>query len=141
MLSVEAWHERASAHHREYLEDRALRIWIFDGESPDIVRGSVQFTAIQRGPAQFCYLGYGLAAADVGKGLMLEALRAAIPFAFADLRLHRIMANHVPDNQRSARLLERLGFVVEGLACEYLMLDGSWQDHVLTSLTNRDWRP
>jgi ribosomal-protein-alanine N-acetyltransferase len=29
---------------------------------------------------------------------------------------------------------------VEGYARDYLFLDGVWQDHVLTSLTNPAWR-
>jgi ribosomal-protein-alanine N-acetyltransferase len=49
------------------------------------------------------------------------------------------MANHVPRNERSARLLERLGFEREGFAKAYLHLDGRWQDHVLTSLTSDRW--
>ena len=50
------------------------------------------------------------------------------------------MAAYLPHNQRSANLLKRLGFVVEGYACDYLMINGQWQDHILTSLTNRNWK-
>jgi ribosomal-protein-alanine N-acetyltransferase len=46
------------------------------------------------------------------------------------------MANYRPENERSGILLERLGFVREGLAKDYLFIDGQWRDHVLTSLTN-----
>jgi ribosomal-protein-alanine N-acetyltransferase len=46
------------------------------------------------------------------------------------------MANFRPENERSRRLLERLGFVEEGLARNYLFIDGAWRDHVLTSLTH-----
>ncbi len=66
---------------------------------------------------------------------MTEALLVATRWAFKELRLHRIMANYQPRNERSGRLLERLGFVREGLAHQYLFIDGEWKDHVLTSLT------
>ena len=46
------------------------------------------------------------------------------------------MANYRPENDRSRKLLERLGFVREGLARDYLFIDGAWRDHVLTALTN-----
>jgi ribosomal-protein-alanine N-acetyltransferase len=46
------------------------------------------------------------------------------------------MANYVPTNERSGRLLRRLGFVVEGYARDYLFIGGRFQDHVLTALTN-----
>jgi Acetyltransferases, including N-acetylases of ribosomal proteins len=70
---------------------------------------------------------------------MAEALQSVLGFAFGSLELHRVMANHVPGNERSARLLERLGFEREGYAKAYLHLDGRWQDHVLTALTNDRW--
>jgi ribosomal-protein-alanine N-acetyltransferase len=50
------------------------------------------------------------------------------------------MANYIPCNERSARVLKRLGFEVEGYARDYLFLAGNWQDHVLTSLINPSWR-
>lgn len=87
-----------------------------------------------RGVFQATYLGYQLDRAHVGNGLMQEALVAMIQYVFQELQLHRIMANYVPTNERSARLLRRLGFSVEGYARDYLFLDGVWKDHVLTSL-------
>ena len=36
-------------------------------------------------------------------------------------------------NERSGRLLERLGFEKEGYAKRYLKIDGLWEDHVLTA--------
>ena len=50
--------------------------------------------------------------------------------------LHRIQANHLPENARSAALLARLGFVREGLAKDYLFIGNAWRDHVLNALTN-----
>ena len=60
---------------------------------------------------------------------------------FSDYGLHRIEANYMPRNARSARVLERCGFVREGFAEAYLEINGKWEDHVLTSLTNRDHAP
>lgn len=39
---------------------------------------------------------------------------------------------------RAARVLQRLGFTIEGTAKDYLFLAGRWQDHILTSLINPD---
>ncbi|MCK6430817.1 MAG: GNAT family N-acetyltransferase, partial [Burkholderiaceae bacterium] len=71
------------------------------------------------------------------RGLMTEALAACIDFAFGALRLHRIQANYMPENERSGRLLARLAFEREGYAKDYLFIDGAWRDHVLTARLNR----
>lgn len=59
-----------------------------------------------------------------------------IDVAFNELGLNRIMANYLPRNNRSARLLDRLGFTEVGLAKRYLLINGVWEDHVLTSKLN-----
>ncbi len=46
------------------------------------------------------------------------------------------MANHLPRNVRSERLLESLGFEKEGHARAYLKIAGVWEDHTLRSLIN-----
>jgi ribosomal-protein-alanine N-acetyltransferase len=100
------------------------------------ILGTCNYTNIVRGAFHACHLGYQIGREHEGQGLMAEALRAANQFMFDVLRLHRIMANFRPENDRSRRLLQRLGFVEEGLARAYLFIDGAWRDHVLTSLTN-----
>jgi ribosomal-protein-alanine N-acetyltransferase len=105
------------------------------------ILGTCNYTNIVRGPFQACHLGYQVARDREGQGLMAEALRATNAYAFETLRLHRIMANHRPENERSARLLERLGFAREGVAKDYLFIDGAWRDHVLTSLTHPAYDP
>lgn len=108
-------------------------------DTEQCVIGKCSFSAIQRGPMQAAYLGYGLDKRFVGKGLMEEALRTLIPYMFGPQNLHRIMANYMPSNLRSGSLLRRLGFREEGLAIDYLRINGRWQDHILTSLTNDNW--
>jgi ribosomal-protein-alanine N-acetyltransferase len=44
----------------------------------------------------------------------------------------------MPGNERSARLLQRLGFEQEGYAKRYLQIAGVWEDHVLTSRVRDD---
>ena len=44
-------------------------------------------------------------------------------------------------NPGMTRVLEKLGFVREGLARDYLFIDGAWRDHVLTSLTHPAFDP
>jgi ribosomal-protein-alanine N-acetyltransferase len=135
------WRERLSVCVEEYQAGRSARFVIATLEDPDAIIGTCNYTNIVRGPFQACFLGYQIGREHEGRGLMAEALTAANGFVFETLRLHRIMANHRPENVRSARLLERLGFAREGIARDYLFIDGAWRDHVLTALTNPAFDP
>lgn len=135
------WHDQLARNRAEFAAGSSARFFLEEHEAPGAIVGSCSLSSIVRGAFQACNVGYALAADREGQGLMTEALRAVVRFAFDDLRLHRLQANHVPGNARSAAVLERLGFEREGLAREYLRIAGRWQDHVLTSLTNTDWRP
>ena len=131
------WHNRLQIAREEFSRGESVRLVLFPRAGPlEEVVGECNFTSIARGWFQACYLGYNLDRRAQGKGLMHEALVAAINYVFSDLKLHRIMANYMPANERSARLLRRLGFTVEGYARDYLFIAGEWRDHILTSLTN-----
>lgn len=115
------------------LQDRGYSLIAFDPTEQTML-ATCTFANIVRGAFQACHLGYGIAARMQGQGLMREVLEAGIAWAFGELRLHRIMANYLPRNERSARLLASLGFEREGYAKRYLQIAGTWEDHVLTAL-------
>jgi [ribosomal protein S5]-alanine N-acetyltransferase len=131
------WRRRVERTREEWAHDQALRLVILDRAAPDgPVLGHCNFNQFVRGAFQACYLGYAVDHRREGQGVMRESLAAAIAHVFGALRMHRIMANYIPTNERSGGLLRRLGFVVEGYARDYLYIDDGWKDHVLTSLTN-----
>ena len=105
------------------------------------VMGVANFSNVLRGSFHACFLGYSLGQEWQGQGLMFEALQSLIRYMQRQQKMHRIMANYMPHNKRSGQLLERLGFEREGYAKDYLLIDGKWQDHVLTALTWREWTP
>jgi ribosomal-protein-alanine N-acetyltransferase len=59
-------------------------------------------------------IGYILAPAQQGRGLMTEAMQALLAYCFEELAVHRVEALIHPDNAASIRLAERLGFRCEG---------------------------
>jgi ribosomal-protein-alanine N-acetyltransferase len=134
------WATQVRANEAEFREGRSVRLFLFDRAQPRRVVGNANFTQIFRSPAHYCVLGYGLHKEYEGRGMMREGLEAALGYMFREQNLHRIEANYVPRNERSGGLLRRLGFVVEGYARDYLLLNGKWEDHVRTSLTNAEWR-
>ncbi|RJT39429.1 GNAT family N-acetyltransferase [Rahnella woolbedingensis] len=118
----------------------AFQFGIICRETGDML-GACNFTGIVRGAFQACHLGYSVAENQQGKGVMHRALETAINFLFSEQKLHRIMASYIPDNHKSERVLQRLGFEREGYARSYLKIAGRWQDHVLTSLVSPDNKP
>jgi len=70
---------------------------------------------------------------------MTAALRVLLPTLFGELSLHRIEAACIPPTGVGA-VLEKCGFVREGLARRYLCINGVWQDHTLYGLLADDFR-
>jgi aminoglycoside 6'-N-acetyltransferase len=86
-------------------------------------------------------LGYTLAGRFQGQGFALEACTAMLSHAFGVWKLHRIAADTDPRNSASIRLLERLGFRLEGQMLEcYPEPDGSWLDSNLYAMLAREWK-
>jgi ribosomal-protein-alanine N-acetyltransferase len=112
--------------------DRGYPFVVFDPAERDML-AFFNLANLVRGAFQACHLGYAVAASWQGRGLMHEVLSAGLDWAFGELGLHRVMANYMPRNERSGRLLERLGFEREGYAKRYLRIAGVWEDHVLTA--------
>ncbi|MCC5634993.1 ribosomal protein S5-alanine N-acetyltransferase [Nostoc sp. CHAB 5844] len=139
-FTEEYWQYQLENTFLEFIHDQSLKLFIFSKKNPNLIIGTINFNNFIRGAAHFCYVGYSLAETEQGKGYMTEGLKAAIQYVFDDLNFHRVMANYMPHNQRSGNVLKRLGFVVEGYARDYLLINGKWQDHILTSLTNPDWQ-
>jgi RimJ/RimL family protein N-acetyltransferase len=85
-------------------------------------------------------LGYWLGKPFWGKGLIPEASRELIRYAFEDLGMARIWCGHYDGNVKSRRVMEKLGFVyhhtTEGI--ELTDLGEIRTGHVLL-LTKEDW--
>jgi RimJ/RimL family protein N-acetyltransferase len=85
-------------------------------------------------------IGFSLRRRHWRRGYMYEATSALIEHAFATLELRRIEADVDPRNAASARLLERLGFVREGLLRERWVVGDEVSDSALYGLLERDRR-
>jgi len=134
-----AWREQVIERHLELSRQESFRAFIFPRDAPRRIAGNINLTQVVRGAFHSCVLGYNLEEGAQGRGYMTEAVRATVRFAFSDWKLHRVAASYMPRNARSARVLERCGFNIEGTAPAYLRIDGRWEDHVLTAVINPDW--
>ena len=103
--------------------------------------GGLTLGSVRRGVSDSCVLGYWLGAPHARQGLMTEAVHCALDFAFDRLGLHRIEAACLPGNAASRGLLLKCGFREEGLARDYLRINGAWADHLLFAILSTDSRP
>jgi [ribosomal protein S5]-alanine N-acetyltransferase len=74
-----------------------------------------------------------------GQGYASEAAAAILHFAFASLGLHRVQATCRPENVASARVLEKIGMVEEGLLRDHIRIRGRWHDSLLYAADVSDY--
>lgn len=136
-FSQEATLQRISRMQSEWLAGTDVRFWLRLATEPQgAFMGAISLSGICRGAFRAARVGYHLDHEQERRGYMSEALAAVVRFAFDELCLHRLEANYIPENERSARVLKRAGFEFEGYARKYLYIDGCFRDHVLTALRN-----
>lgn len=85
-------------------------------------------------------IGYLLGRKYWGNGLMTEAMAAVLSYAFDDLKLHRIEVDTDPENLPSLALLEKFGFVREGLFRDRWWVHDAWHDSVMLALMESKFR-
>jgi len=83
-------------------------------------------------------LGYWVRRSEWDRGIATEAAAAALAHALGGLRLHRIEALVALENKTSQRVVEKLGFVREGVAREAEFVDGRYLDHIQYSFLRSD---
>jgi len=107
-------------------------------ENPARVIGSCGYFSVRRGTATV-ETGYELHPDYWRQGIMSEAFQAMIEFSFGaqDLMpVHRIEALVIPENIPSIRLLEKFGFLREGMRREFGFWKGRYQDVWMYALLN-----
>ena len=85
-------------------------------------------------------LGYWLRTDVTGKGLMTEAGRAVLGWAFGSINAHRVRVAAATDNHASLAVIARLGFRFEGIARQAERCHARWLDHAVFALLVSDPR-
>lgn len=136
-LTRAAYRRRLRRYAEDVRTDQGYAFFVFRRTDNALV-GGLTLANVRRGVAQAGSLGYWMGAPYARNGYMAQAVRALIPFAFGPLRLHRLEAACIPTNAASIGLLKKTGFQYEGLARQYLCINGVWQDHLLFALLATD---
>ena len=135
-LSQTGFRARIRRYAKEAAEQSGYTFFMMlhDRGEPSLV-GGITLSNIRRRAAQAASLGYWMGVNHARKGLMTRGVGLVLPFVFNELRLHRVEAACLPHNSASIRVLEKNGFRREGLAENYLLINGKWRDHLLFALT------
>lgn len=123
---------------RDFDEGTAYSFGIFLRETEKLI-GRVNLSNVVHRAWQNCTIGYSMDQLHNGKGYMTQAVALAISFAFEHAGLHRVQAAVMPWNIGSNRVVQKVGFRLEGLSLRYLQINGKWEDHNIYAITAEEW--
>ena len=125
--------------HQESKRSQRLDMGIFR-RSDGAILGRISLHSVHWGVSFSAGLGYWIDLENSGMGLMTEAVSTILAACFEDANFHRVWAGVQPLNQASRKVLEKLGFVREGLHRKELFINGKWQDQYCFSLLDEEYR-
>lgn len=139
-----AWSKRAQAERfiancdRMEREQSGVRLAIVRGDDGVFIG---QCCLLKLNPTyRSATLGYSLADAAWGHGFATEAAGALLHWAFDALDVNRVQAETDTRNLASIRVLEKLGFVLEGTLREDCIVNGEVSDSAVYGLLRREWK-
>lgn len=91
-------------------------------------------------PDTECEVGYWLGVPYWGRGLIPEAVRCLMEYAFTDLKMHKLWCGYFDGNSRSKRVMEKCGFTYhhtnEKVSCA---IEGVFRTEHVTCITKKEW--
>jgi len=116
-------------------------VWAIEYKENGHVIGSIGLHPDEkRRPIDTRMIGYVIGKSYWGKGLVVEAVKEVLNYAFNDLALALVSIYHFPHNHQSKRVIEKCGFTYEGtLKMATEIFDGTVYDDVSYSMTREDY--
>ena len=84
-------------------------------------------------------LGFWLGEPFWNQGYMSEAIPAVIKFGFRELKLHKIVARHLPNNPASGRVMIKNGMIKEGELKDHVRRKGKYLSLIQYRLTKPEY--
>lgn len=135
-----AFRRRIARQNEEWRIEHACPFFILNRNN-DALLGGITVSNVRRGVAQSANIGYWIGKPYARQGLMSEAVQLTLNFCFESLNLHRVEAACLTINTPSRALLLKSGFKQEGIARQFLRINGQWQDHLTFAILRNDARP
>jgi [ribosomal protein S5]-alanine N-acetyltransferase len=126
--------------YRQDADQGSSYTWLVTDTADGALYGGITLSNIRLGVSRSGQIGYWMGEEHAGRGIMKKAVFLVLDMAFSTMGLERIEAACLPQNTRSFRLLEALGFRKEGIARSYLEINGERRDHALYAILKSDFR-
>ena len=138
-VTRKAFVRRLKADAAQLRAGRRYAFLVFSGDEKTLL-GGISLSDIRLGNRRSGSVGYWIGEQHKGQGVGTCAMEAITAFAFERLNLNRIEAACQPGNLPSLRLLRRCGFLREGVATDYLKINGEWRDHEIWACTQASYK-
>jgi len=102
--------------------------------------GLISFFTIKGGPYNILEIGYMIIPSERKKGYCIEAIEILVDFIFLSKDIERIQAAANPRNIASLRVLEKVGFIKEGVLRKIIFMKGHLTDLSLYSILREEWK-
>ncbi len=138
-LTLEELAQRLSSYYGSDLTDRtrAEYRWIVQLGDEPVGTVSAMNPSWHMG---YVEIGYMLAESHQGRGLGTRAVALLVEKLFRETELHRVFGTVSVENIASIKLLERLGFVREGVLRQHFLIQGRRIDEVVYGLLRHEWK-
>ena len=100
--------------------------------------GQITLGNVIWGSLQEAYVGYWIDEKFANRGIMTTSVALLTQFALTEAGLHRIEVSIRPENAASLKVVEKLGFIKEGLRPRFLHINGDWRDHFIFVMTSEN---
>lgn len=72
-------------------------------------------------------------------GYITEAVKSIVRYGFEQMKLHKVQVCHKSNNPKSARVIEKSGFIYEGKLRDYFFMDGEYISRLYYSILEEEW--
>jgi ribosomal-protein-alanine N-acetyltransferase len=114
-------------------------MWVIESKEENKMMGTIGFWRMKKEHHR-AEIGYMLLPQYWRKGYMSEALEVVLKFAFDAMQVHSIEADINPENEASAAILEKHGFVREAFFRENYFWKGVYLNSAIYSLLEQDYK-
>ena len=139
LLENIGWFKTLFNHSKQELTEKsgATHLVIYLSLQPETILGGISFSKIDKD--DFCEIGFWIYPEHQRKGYCTEAIHILLDYLFLNWGLHRIQCLTHPKNIPTQKMLEKIGFMKEGVLRKYFFMNGEWVDLAMYSILREEW--